>query len=85
MNIKVEKMTLWDKKMFYIQNMHPMMDRGALFSDETAGFRVPEEPEKNSDVRIKFRTAKNNADGVYLCMDNEEKKMNLVLSTELFD
>lgn len=85
MNIKVDRMSLTDKKMFYIQNMHPMMNRSALFSDETSGFRFPAEPEKDSEVKIQIRTAVNNVDKVYLCMENEEIPMKVVLSTELFD
>lgn len=85
MNIKVDKMSLTDKKIFYIQNMHPMMNRNAIFSDETSGFRFPSEPEKNSEVKIQIRTAVNNVDKVYLCMEDEEIPMKVVLSTELFD
>lgn len=85
MNIKVDKMSLTDKKIFYIQNMHPMMNRNAIFSDETSGFRFPSEPEKNSEVKIQIRTAVHNVDNVYLCMEDEEIPMKVVLSTELFD
>ncbi len=85
MNIKVDRMSPTDKKLFYIQNMHPMMNRNALFSDETSGFRIPAEPAKNSEVKIQMRTAANNVDHVYLCMDDKEIPMKVILSTELFD
>ncbi len=64
-----------EKKIFYIQNMKPVMNREALFSDETGNFRLPAEPEKFSTVRIRFRAAASNIDEVYICMENNEFAM----------
>lgn len=56
-----------------------------MFSDETGGFRIPAEPEKNSKVTIYFRTAKDNVDVVYMCIGENELAMNFSHSDALFD
>ena len=73
-----------EKKIFYIQNMKPVMNREALYSDETENFRKPDEPEKFSSVRIRIRTAIANVDEVFICMNDEEIVMNLVESDSMF-
>lgn len=85
MNIDLSCMTENEKKIFYIQNMKPMLNKEALFSDETAEYRFPAEPEKNTRVKIKFRTAVANADRVYLCIDNDENLMQHMCSDKIFD
>ncbi len=72
------------KKIFYIQNMKPVMNREALFSDETGNFRLPAEPEKFSTVRIRFRAAASNIDEVYICMENNEFAMQEIGNDGLF-
>lgn len=42
------------------------MNRAALFCDETADYRYPEEPDCGASVHLRFRTAKDDVDGVYL-------------------
>ena len=42
------------------------MNRRAYFSDENEEFRSPSEPDPGDQVRIRFRTAPGDADGVYL-------------------
>ncbi len=42
------------------------MNRDALFSDETAFFRIPEEPDPGDTVTLKFRTLEDDADSVTL-------------------
>ena len=39
-----------EKKLLYIQNMRPVLNRDAFFSDETEGYRNPAEPDKFEDV-----------------------------------
>lgn len=85
MNIDLGRMSSNDKKLLYIQNMRPALNKDALFSDETEGFRSPAEPEKYDDVVIKFRTAVANADKVLICIDNEEIKMRKTYSDRMFD
>ncbi len=73
-----------EKKIFYIQNMKPVMNREALFSDETGNFRLPAEPEKFSTVRIRLRAAASNIDEVYICMENNEFAMQEIGNDGLF-
>ena len=40
----------------YAVNMRPVLNRSALFSDESANYRDPFEPEIGDRVTIKFRT-----------------------------
>ncbi len=84
MIINTSNMNESEKKIFYIQNMKPVMNRDALFSDETGNFRIPAEPEKFSTVRIRFRTAVANADAVYFCMNDKEIVMQIIGTDELF-
>lgn len=60
----------------YMMQMRPVLDKNALFSDGTKDYRQPPEPEVNGSVRIKFRTAKDNIDIVWLC--GKDKKLPMV-------
>ncbi len=64
-----------------------VLDREALFTDETENFRIPAEPEAGDVVTLRFRTAKGDADGVFYIEDGSEKKsaMKVAESDELFD
>ncbi len=44
----------------------------ALFADETSDYRMPEEPDAGMWVRLRFRTAKGNADRVFYIEDEDE-------------
>ena len=50
----------------YAMNMRPVLNKAALFSDESANYQTPFEPELGEQVTIKFRTAVNNVDYVFL-------------------
>ena len=85
MNIDLSTLRENEKKLLYIQNMKPVLNRGALFSDETEGFRTPAEPEKFGSVIIKFRTARANVDDVFICINDVEYEMSLASFDNLFD
>ena len=53
-----------EKTCMYLINMRPVLNSRGLFHDCTEEYRNPSEPDKNTDVFIKFRTVKNNADKV---------------------
>ena len=74
-----------EKKLLYIQNMRPVLNRDAFFSDETEGYRNPAEPDKFEDVTVRFRTEKANADFVYICIGEEEIAMKKSSSDKMFD
>ncbi len=63
-----------------------LIDRQALFADETSDYRKPEEPEAGQKVRLRFRTAKGNADRVFFMEAGRKKaEMKKVSSDTLFD
>lgn len=54
------------------------MERRALFCDETIGYRIPGEPNPGDFVTLRFRTAKDDVDHVYLVCDGKKEKRELV-------
>lgn len=69
----------------YIALMRPVFNRRALFTDTTGDYLIPPEPEENSTVTIRFRTAKNNVDRCLLVTRGEKYVMNKVEATKHFD
>ena len=69
----------------YITMMRPVFNRRALFSDTTKEYVTPAEPSKYDLVTIRFRSAVNNVDNVYLVCKNKKHHMTKVESTEDFD
>lgn len=69
----------------YMTQMRPVLNRNALFSDETEYYRFPAEPEKHSTVTIQFRAAKDNIDMVYLVVGQSRYIMNKYKTEGMFD
>ena len=69
----------------YINSMRPVIRKKALFSDMTEDYVSPVEPNPYSEVKIKFRTAVNNVDLVFLVHNDEKKVMKKVSSDDNFD
>ena len=69
----------------YINSMRPVIRKKALFSDMTEDYVSPAEPNPYSEVKIKFRTAVNNVDLVFLVHNDEKKVMKKVGSDDNFD
>ena len=69
----------------YAINMRPVLNRKALFSDETANYRTPFEPEVGDRVTIKFRTWMDNVDYVFFICGSEKKPMTKAYSKGVFD
>jgi len=70
---------------FYIASMRPVFDRRGLFADTSADYVSPMEPEPNEQVTIRFRTAKNNVDRVFLMSQGKRYLMTKVEKDESFD
>ncbi len=83
--ISLENLSSTSKKLLYIQNMRALLRKESFFSDGTDRYVIPAEPEAGEEVKIRFRTAKANADFVYLCIAGQRMDMKLVRRTELFD
>lgn len=69
----------------YIAAMRPVFNRRALFSDTTQEYVSPAEPLGYDLVTIRFRTAINNVDRVYLICRGEKHLMCKVESRDNFD
>lgn len=61
------------------------MNRQALFSDGTENYVVPPEPKINETVRIRFRTAKNDADEVWLISGLKRERLRIEQTEGRFD
>lgn len=83
--ISIENLSDISKKLLYIQNVRPLLRKEALFSDGTEDYVIPPQPGIGEEVKIRFRTAKANADSVYLCSNGKRAEMKLEKRTELFD
>ena len=69
----------------YIMQMRPILRKQALFSDGTKDYRIPAEPKENEIVTIRFRTAKDNVDVVWLCTKDTRYQMKLAERDDTFD
>ena len=69
----------------YLSEMRPVFLKKALFSDTTANYVDPPEPNPYGQVTIKFRAAKNNVDTVYLVSGQDIYPMHRGESDRSFD
>ena len=83
--LDLEKIRRLEYNREYIATMRPVFNRRALFTDTTAEYVTPEEPEPYDRVTIRFRTGKNNVDRVVLVCRGEKYVMVKVESDKHFD
>ena len=69
----------------YIMDMRPILNKEALFSDQTKYYMDPIEPEPGEKVTIRFRAAKNNADIVFFISGAARKAMAYEKTVGKFD
>ncbi len=69
----------------YIATMRPVFNKRALFTDTTEEYVSPAEPAPYEQVTIRFRTARNNVDRVFLVHKGQRELMNKVESGNGFD
>lgn len=81
----LEDITQNEKKQLYLCNVKPVLNFRALFSDSTKAYRNPPQPDKNTQVSIRLRTARYNVDSAYFVTNTVRIKMNRVESDESFD
>lgn len=74
-----------DYNQIYIASMRPVFNRRGLFSDTTANYLDPAEPEPYDIVTIRFRTAQNNVDRVLLVSQERYYPMKKAEVDESFD
>jgi len=51
------------------------MNIDALFCDGTGNYVIPPEPKKNEKIRLRFRTAKDDVDQVFLLVGEQSYEM----------
>lgn len=73
------------RKMQYILNMRPVLNKEALFSDGSCYYRNPSEPKAGETVKISFRTQRNNVDAVYLVSQGQKTPMFIYKTDKGFD
>ncbi len=69
----------------YVMEMAPVLNRDALFADESAGYVSPAEPKPGDTVTLRVRTAKDNVDEVWLVSDHLRQRMTYEKSQGVFD
>jgi len=69
----------------YLSSMHPVINKQALFSDSNEDYIIPNEPTAYDVVTLRFRTAKNNADNVFLNCNGERLLMRKAFTKNDFD
>lgn len=69
----------------HLYNSITILNFGALFTDGTPQFVTPAEPECGDTVTIRFRTARNNVDGVDLIMGETHFPMKMSDHNSIFD
>lgn len=74
-----------EDKQLYLSKVAPVFFLKALFSDTTENYINPVEPNPYGNVRIRFRTAINNVDYVYLMTKDEMYPMKVEFSDTFFD
>lgn len=85
LNIKFDQLSKSEKIQLYIDNMTPVLNKRALFSDGTKMFRNPSEPMPGDDVTIRFRTARENVDTVTLIWGKTRVPMEKKENDKRFD
>lgn len=69
----------------YMMQMRPILRKRGLFADGTADYRQPAEPKAGELVTLRFRTAKNNVDAVWLHAGGKKIYMDKVETEGQFD
>ena len=69
----------------YIQEMRPVFNRRALFSDTTGEYVIPAEPKLYEKITIRFRAGRDNLDKVYVIINGQRLKMTKESHDDQFD
>lgn len=84
-NIPFYKMSKAQKTQLYMDNLTVIFNPQALFSDGTAFYRNPSEPDCFEEVNLRFRTGRENVDEVILVFDEQRYTMQKVANDKMFD
>ncbi|MDO5146018.1 MAG: glycoside hydrolase family 13 protein [Eubacteriales bacterium] len=81
----LQNLSVSEKVHLHIQRTRPILNLQALFSDGGPDFLEPMEANAGDEVKIRFRTARDNAEHVYFCSGEDKLEMGVVRSNTLFD
>ena len=84
-NIPFYKCLKAQKTQLYMDNLTVIFNPQALFSDGTASYRNPSEPDCFEEVHLRFRTGRENVDEVILVFDEQRYTMQKVANDKMFD
>lgn len=85
LNVPFYKMSDAMKTQVYLENLTVIFNPQALFSDGTAGYRIPPEPGAYEHVKLRFRSGRENVDEVCLVFAGQRYPMEKVANDRLFD
>lgn len=85
LNVPYYKMSNALKTQVYLDNLTVIFNPQALFSDGTAEYRMPPEPGAYEDVKLRFRSGRENVDEVCLVFAGKRYPMEKVANDRLFD
>lgn len=74
-----------DQLHLYINNVHPILNRDALFTDGTPYYRSYEKDGNQYQARLRFRTGRDNVDEVMLVTSNARYPMTCIHQNRIFD
>ncbi len=81
----IERIRRNQNNQLYMASMRPVINARALFADTTEDYVCPMEPDLNEQITLRFRTAKNNVDRVFVVSGEKKILMELAESDENFD
>ncbi|MCL2665713.1 MAG: glycoside hydrolase family 13 protein [Defluviitaleaceae bacterium] len=93
MNLSAAWLSVYAKRGFYAGMNHSYLNMEAIYSDETEYYMYPNAPNPGDNIKIKIRTALNDADDVFLHFYYEKNKsenqntsiMKKIVSDRVFD
>ena len=81
----IRNLSVAEKLQFHSYHTKPVLNFQALFTDGSSNYMNPLEPKTGDEVTVRFRTARENAEHVYLWVNGEKKEMRIASKTERFD
>ena len=81
----IRNLSAAEKLQFYSYHTKPVLNFQAFFTDGSSNYMNPVEPKTGDEVTVRFRTARENAEHVFLCVNGEKKEMQIASKTERFD
>ena len=80
-----QNLSLSEKIQVHIYRTKPVLNLQALFTDGGPNYVKPMEPKAGEAVTFRMRTARENAEHVYICCNGERQEMQVAEKTDLFD